>query len=86
MSREKKPPLPEDDDGRTIVPMDVDGMPWRLRGGSADNDGGGPRSELSPEELRRYKWAAVKAGLLVVLVFAAVFAAFIAFCDFIWFK
>ena len=40
----------------------------------------------APEELRAYKWAAVKAGLAVALVFAVVFGLFIAFCDFVWFK
>ena len=41
---------------------------------------------MTREELRTYRWAAVKAGLVIVLVFGAVFAAFIAFCDFIWFR
>jgi hypothetical protein len=41
---------------------------------------------MTREELRTYKWAAVKAGLTIVLVFGTVFAAFIAFCDFIWFR
>ena len=41
---------------------------------------------MTKEELRAYTWAAVKAGLLIVLVFGAVFGLFIAFCDFIWFR
>ena len=30
-------------------------------------------------------WAAVKAGLLIVLVFALVFFLFLCFTDFVWF-
>ena len=41
---------------------------------------------MTKEEQRMYTWAAVKSGLLVVLIFALVFGAFIAFCDFIWFQ
>ena len=41
---------------------------------------------MTEEETRRYTWAAVKAGLLVVLIFAVVFGMFIAFCDFVWFR
>ena len=83
MAREKKPRLPEGDDGRTIVNMDVDGMPWYLQKRNQAPQGKEP---LSPEQMRAYRWAAVKAGLLVALVFGAVFALFIAFCDFVWFK
>lgn len=85
MARREKARLPEGDDGKTIVNMDVEGMPWylRRRNPSADVEG---RDKLSPQELRAYKWAAVKAGLAVALIFAAVFGLFIAFCDFVWFK
>ena len=88
MSREKRKErnrLPEGDDGRTIVDMNVEGMPWYVRG-REETDSTAPRSALTPEETRRYTWAAVKAGLLVALVFALVFGLFIAFCDFVWFQ
>ena len=76
-----------EDDGRTIVNMNVDGMPWYR----ADRDGqpempAKPGHGMSDEEVRQYRWAAVRAGLIIVLIFGAVFAAFIAFCDFIWFQ
>ncbi len=83
MARQKRPPLPEGDDGRTIVNMDVDGMPWYLEKRNQAQPG---REPLSPEQLRAYRWAAVKTGLLVALVFGGAFALFIAFCDFVWFK
>ena len=78
--------LPEGDDGRTIVPMDVDGMPWYVKDKpDVPADDGREHYRMTKEESRMYTWAAVKAGLIIVLIFAAVFAAFIAFCDFVWF-
>lgn len=79
----EKKPLPPDDDGRTIVDMNVEGMPWYVRKEEDRPAGGEP---MTREEARRYTWAAVKAGLIIVLIFGAVFAAFIAFCDFVWFR
>ena len=75
-----------EDDGRTIVNMNVEGMPWYHR--SLEDQGSqstGGQTQMTPEEQRMYTWAAVKSGLLIVLVFAVVFGLFIAFCDFIWF-
>ena len=83
MRHRTKDRLPEGDDGRTIANMDVDGMPWYYRKTAPSEEGTTP---MSKEELRAYKWAAVKSGLLVALIFGVVFALFIAFCDFIWFK
>lgn len=75
------------DDGRTIVNMNVEGMPWYHRPSiDAKGDSGHTPEPMTPEEQRRYTWAAVKAGLLIVLVFAVVFGLFIAFCDFVWFR
>ena len=83
MRRQAKSPLPEDDDGRTIADMNVDGMPWYTRRSSPSEKG---KTPLSKDELRAYRWAALKSALLIVLIFGAVFALFLAFCDFIWFK
>ena len=75
------------DDGKTVVDMNVEGMPWYVpkRRNTQETDGTEPY-QMTREEFRAYKWAAVKAGLLIVLVFGAVFGLFIAFCDFIWFR
>ncbi len=79
---------PEEDDGRTIVNMNVEGMPWYVRGDEERMKGADASShdQMTPEEARLYKWAALKAALLVALVFGIVFFLFIAFCDFIWFR
>lgn len=88
MEPKKDPRLPEDDDGRTIANMNVDGMPWYDSRLDRSEDQA-PQTESCPmtrEEQRMYTWAAIKAGLFVALVFALVFGLFIAFCDFVWFR
>ena len=96
MARRKQPPLPEGDDGRTIVEMNVPGMPWyvpREEAGGPKAAAGEPEAPARParepmtrEQIRLYRHAAVKAGLIIVLVFGAAFGLFIAFCDFVWFR
>lgn len=90
MFKKRKPKnnLPEGDDGRTIVNMNVEGMPWYVKGDEdrAEKRSEGSHSEMTDEELRMYRWAALKSALLIVLVFGVVFFLFIAFCDFIWFR
>ena len=83
MRKRKRPELPEDDDGETIVSMDVEGMPWYLRREKREGPTGEP---MDDSQFRAYRWAALKAGLVIALIFGAVFAAFIAFCDFVWFR
>lgn len=91
MARRKKPDEFVDD-GRTIVPMNVDGMPWYTRGiedpeqKQAASSSQPQRPVLSRQEARGYAWAAAKAGLLVGAVFAVVFFGFLAFCYFVWFN
>jgi hypothetical protein len=86
MRNQRKPtPLPPDDDGRTIAPMDGEGMPWHVPPRPR------PPRDPNAEPLRggalfRYMFSAVGAGLLVVLAFSAAGAAFILFCTQIWFR
>ncbi len=92
MSREKKKERKrpaEDDDGRTIADMNVDGMPW-YTGGVRDpfRTEDAPREDRPPmsrEERRGYIWAALKASLLIGAVFAAAYGLFLLFCRFVWF-
>ena len=85
MASHKKRMEPEDD-GRTIVNMNVEGMPWYMRTPERPEGDGGEHTQMTKEEQRMYTWAAVKAGLVIVLIFAVVFGLFIAFCDFVWFS
>ena len=85
----KNSSLPEEeDDGRTIANMNVEGMPWYVKGDEEREKGAASASheQMTPEEVRLYRFAALKAALLVALVFGIVFFLFIAFCDFIWFR
>jgi len=72
------------DDGKPVADMNVEGMPWYdPRHRDADITEGTP---LSKAELRAYRWAAVKAGLLVALVFGTAFLLFLLFADFVWLR
>ena len=78
-----------EDDGRTIVPMNVEGMPWYTKGvrdpyGSSQPDREKP--PMSREERRGYIWAALKASLLIGAAFAAGYGLFLLFCTLVWFK
>ena len=85
MAQDKRSTLPEGDDGRTIVNMNVEGMPWYVPE-REDTAPGRQAEPMTKEESRRYTWAAVKAGLLVAFIFGAVFALFILFCCYVWLK
>lgn len=98
----------DEDDGETIVDMNVDGMPWydpglkagkkipagEERGSNHSGRFGGQNGQASQsgenqftdEEVRLYRGAAIKAALTVAAIFGGVFAAFIAFLDFVVFR
>lgn len=79
----------DDDDGRVICNMNVEGMPWynrriRSQKGTASDQ---PKGEqLTPAEARLYTWYSILAGLLIALVFSGVWVLFILFCTEVWFK
>ncbi|MBR6594022.1 MAG: hypothetical protein IKK83_02405 [Clostridia bacterium] len=80
----------EDDDGRTVSNMNVDGMPWynkhraeKKKTEQADKntvDG----VYLSGSEKRAMMGGVFAAALLVAGVFALVFFLFILFCTKVW--
>ena len=86
----KKPDLPPEDDGRTIAPMNVEGMPWYNPRREAPPGGAGASSAsgqpMTQEESRYYTWGALKAALLVVGVMCAALVLFVLFCQFVWFQ
>ena len=86
----RKPELPEGDDGRTIVNMNVDGMPWYTPGKRLSREERRQKAQNGPamtrEESRYYTWGAVRAALLVVGVMCAGIILFVLFCTEIWFK
>lgn len=86
MGRRKAPQLPEGDDGRTIAPMNVEGMPWYApeRESAPPSGASGPEM-MSKEETRFFTWGAVKAALLVVGVMCVGLVLFVLFCLHVWF-
>lgn len=75
-----------EDDGRTIASMNVEGMPWYVPD-RPDAPELTPESyRMNREERRAYIWAAVRAGLLILLVFVLAYFLFLLFCDFVWFR
>lgn len=76
----------DDDDGRTIVNMNVDGMPWYDRNAEEHKKENREKITLNSEEGRAAIWGALKASLLITAIFAVAFFLFILFCDTIWFK
>ncbi len=90
MARKKK--TYDDDDGRVIASMNVDGMPWYM-GEAAGREKKFPKSESSSDlsDLTRGEtWeiikGTVKAGLLIGSIFIAAAGLFILFCIYVWFR
>lgn len=74
------------DDGRTIAQMNVDGMPWYTKGGNDVPENKPNAYKMTKTETFAYIWAAVRAGLLIMLAFGVVFFLFLLFCDYVWFR
>ena len=83
MSRKPKRTY-DDDDGRTIAPMNIEGMPWYKPEAPERRPDGTEPEPLTKEEARIYTLAAVKAGLTIVSVFGVAIYIFLLFCDKIW--
>lgn len=78
----------DDDDGRVIASMNVDGMPWYQRSQRFDRnkrEQASDFSDLTKEESREIVKGAMKAGLLIAGVFILAMLLFILFCLYIWF-
>ena len=86
----KQPTQFEDDDGRVICSMDVDGTPWRDRRVRPEAGITPPRNaaghHMTSAEARKYSWYSLLAGLLIVLVFSVTWILFTLFCTQIWFR
>lgn len=87
MIRRRPTRLPEGDDGRTVVSMNVEGMPWYVpERGEAPPEGARRPAPMTREENRVFTWGAVKAALLVVGVMSLGMVLFVLFCQFVWFR
>ncbi|MBQ4093649.1 MAG: hypothetical protein IJC61_01250 [Oscillospiraceae bacterium] len=79
----------EGDDGRTVAPMNIDGMPGYVPGrkGRKPPSPYGEEDPLYDPKARRAMYKSVfKASALVMAVYAVVFTLLILFCTLVWFK
>lgn len=84
MRRKPEQDQAQEEDRRTIAPMNVEGMPWYTpKEPSPKNPNAEP---LTGKNLRRYSFYAVLAGLCITAVFGLLGAAFIWFCTNVWFR
>lgn len=78
----------DDDDGRVIANMNVDGMPWYQRSQRFERnkrEQASDFSDLTKEESREIVKGAMKAALLIAGVFILAMLLFILFCLYVWF-
>lgn len=82
----KKKKTYDDDDGRVIANMNVDGMPWYARSKPREET---PKnndfSDLTKGETREIIKGTLKAALLIGGAFMLGLLLFILFCVYIWF-
>jgi hypothetical protein len=79
----------DDDDGRVILNMDIEGMQWhdkRVRQEKRTERKVGHGDQLTRSEARQFTWYAILAGLLIVAVFSVTWVLFILFCINVWFR
>ncbi|HPS42170.1 MAG TPA: hypothetical protein PK040_06165 [Anaerolineaceae bacterium] len=80
----------DDDDGRVVCSMDVEGMRWHdkrvRREQKAMRTAAVQGDQMTRSEMRRYNWYSILAGLSIVGVFSVVWVLFVLFCTQIWFK
>lgn len=88
MTRKKESKQDWVDDGRTIVSMDVDGMPnQRTRGSNTCKPikpSAQPEEQLSARETRRLMLAGMQWALVVSVGFVLVLVLFVLFCVKVW--
>ena len=80
----RKQRLPEDDDGKVIAPMDVDGMPWYVERLHRNEAPQGEPYKMSRKEAWIYILGALSASILMILAFVAVIALFILLLLHLW--
>lgn len=80
----------EDDDGRVVAPMNVDGMPWfdtRTPKTNLDENNPNPSPEKTGiKESIRLVLSVYKIVLPISLIAVAIMAGIIAFLSYVWLK
>jgi hypothetical protein len=76
----------DDDDGRVIAPMNVEGMPWYLKNVRQKNVNNERSHPLSTKETISVTLYAILAGIAVALIIGLFGFLFILFCIHVWFR
>jgi len=79
----------EDDDGRVIVSMDVDGVRGREKRSVLDRFASNQPVQgehMTQSQARQYTWYSLLAAGLIVLVYSATWVLFTLFCIYVWFR
>jgi len=79
----------EDDDGRVIVSMDVDGIRGREKRSVLDRFASNQPvqgEQMTQSQARQYTWYSLLAAGLIVLVYSATWVLFTLFCIYVWFR
>ncbi len=85
MARRKRKSF-DGDDGHTVAPMNVDGMPWYIPEDKRLPRSGGSQEPLDRRARRGMLLGVLAAAFLVAAAFGVVYLLFILFCTNIWFK
>lgn len=93
MMKRRTPKSYDDDDGRVISSMNVDGMPWHSerpfrKPAREEPEKKGPEDELqlTAKEKRAMARGVFAAALLIAGVYVLAALAFILFCVFVWLR
>lgn len=79
----------DDDDGRVICNMNVDGMRWHDKNVHREENPTrkvAQDEQMTKSEARQFTWYALRAALLIVLVFSVTWVLFTLFCTKVWFR
>lgn len=99
MFKKKDKKTYDDDDGRVIAPMNVEGMPWHRmplyrkgkqsdspNNGESHDDSGSKQPPLTKREALVLILNGALAGLTIALILGAIGALFILFLTNVWFR
>lgn len=87
MLKKKNKKTYDDDDGRVIAPMNVEGMPWYRKGKPlSGGDSGSKEPPLSRKETLILILNGALAGLTIALILGALGALFILFLTNVWLR
>lgn len=79
----------DDDDGRVICNMNVEGTRWHdktVRQREREKRRIPQGEQMTQSEARRFTWYAILSGLMIAAAFSLIWVLFILFCTKIWFR